>query len=84
MNDAAGALAICLLVFLSTFPPIVPFMIFEDVQTALRVSNAVAIVMLFACGYAFARATGLHPWGTGLIMVAIGLAMVAVAVLLGG
>lgn len=84
MNDALGALAICLLVFLSTFPPVIPFMLFENVQTALRVSNAVAIAMLFACGYAFARGTGLHPWWTGLIMVAIGIAMVAVAVLLGG
>lgn len=83
-DDALGALAICLLVFLSTFPPVIPFMVFEDVQTGLRVSNAVAIAMLFGCGYAFARGTGLHPWWTGLVMVAIGVAMVAVAVLLGG
>jgi hypothetical protein len=83
-DDALGALAVCLLVFLSTFPPIIPFLLWGDVQTALRISNAVAIVMLFACGYAYARGTGLRPWGTGLVMVAIGLALVAVAVALGG
>jgi hypothetical protein len=36
------------------------------------------------CGYAFARCTGLRPWSTGLLMVAIGCAMVGVAVMLGG
>ena len=83
-DDALGALGVCLLVFLSTFPPVIPFLIFGDVQTALRTSNAVAIVMLFVCGYAYGRGTGLRPWATGLVMVAIGIALVAVAVALGG
>jgi hypothetical protein len=83
-EDALGALAVCLLVFLSTFPPVIPFLLWDDVQTALRISNAVAIVMLFGCGYAYARGTGLRPWTTGLVMVAIGFALVAVAIALGG
>jgi hypothetical protein len=83
-DDALGALAVCILVFLSTFPPVVPFFFFDEVQTALRISNAVAIIMLFACGYAYGQGIGLRPWPTGLIMVAIGVAMVAVAIALGG
>jgi hypothetical protein len=83
-DDALGALAVCLLVFLSTFPPVIPFLLWSDVHLALRISNAVAIAMLFVCGYAYARGTGLRPWTTGLVMVAIGLALVAVAVALGG
>jgi hypothetical protein len=83
-DDTVGALAVCLLVFLSTLPPVLPFLIFGDVQTALRISNAVAIAMLFACGYAYGRGIGLRPWPTGLVMVAIGVAMVGVAVALGG
>jgi hypothetical protein len=83
-DDALGALGVCLLVFLSTFPPVVPFLLVGGVQTALRISNAIAIVMLFLCGYAYARGTGLRPWPTGLVMVAIGIALVAVAVALGG
>ena len=83
-DHALGAVGVCLLVFLSTFPPVIPFLLWGDVQIALRISNAVAIVMLFACGYAYARGTGLQPWTTGLVMVAIGLALVAVAVALGG
>lgn len=83
-DHALGAVGVCLLVFLSTFPPVIPFLLWGDVQIALRISNAVAIVMLFACGYAYARGTGLRPWTTGLVMVAIGIALVAVAVALGG
>ena len=78
------AAAICLWVFASTFPVVVPFLFIGEVQPALRLSNAIAIGMLFVCGYAFARGTGLRPWLTGLVMVAIGCAMVGVAVLLGG
>ena len=83
-DDVLGALAVCLLVFLSTFPPVLPFLLFGEVHTALRVSNVIAIAMLFACGYAYGRGIGLRPWPTGLVMVAIGIAMVAVAVALGG
>jgi hypothetical protein len=83
-DDALRAAAICLWVFASTFPVVVPFLVIGEVQPALRLSNAIAIGMLFVCGYAFARGTGLRPWLTGLVMVAIGCAMVGVAVLLGG
>jgi len=78
------AAAICLWVFASTFPVVVPFLVIGEVQPALRLSNAIAIGMLLVCGHAFARCTGLRPWPTGLVMVAIGCAMVGVAVLLGG
>jgi VIT1/CCC1 family predicted Fe2+/Mn2+ transporter len=83
-DDALRAAAICLWVFASTFPVVVPFLFIGEVQPALRLSNAIAIAMLFVCGYAFARCTGLRPWPTGLLMVAIGCAMVGVAVMLGG
>jgi VIT family len=83
-DDALRAVGICLWVFASTFPVVVPFFFIDSVQPALRLSNAVAIAMLFLCGYAFARCTGLRAWPTALAMVAIGCAMVGVAVALGG
>jgi hypothetical protein len=84
MQDVLSAGSICLWVFLSTFPVVIPFLFIGEVMPALRVSNAVAIAMLFLCGYAFARCTGLRPWPTGLLMVAIGCVMVGVAIALGG
>ena len=59
-------------------------MLLGDVQIALRISNIIAIVMLFLCGHFYGRGTGLNPLGTGLVMVAISIAMVAVAAALGG
>ncbi|WP_338833773.1 VIT1/CCC1 transporter family protein [Bradyrhizobium septentrionale] len=83
-RDWTGALGICLLSFLSTFPVVIPFLLLSDARLALRVSYAIAIVMLFGCGYVFGVRSGLRPWAAGLAMVAVGSALVGVAVALGG
>ncbi|MCP3467267.1 MULTISPECIES: VIT1/CCC1 transporter family protein [unclassified Bradyrhizobium] len=83
-HDWIGALALCLLSFASTFPIVIPFIFLSDAKMALRVSYAVAIVMLFCCGYAFGYRSGLRPWAAGLSMVAMGGVLVSVAVALGG
>jgi hypothetical protein len=83
-SDMLGALAVCLLVFASTFPVAIPFIFVGDARLALRISNAIAIVMLFLCGYAFGYRTGIRPWPVGLAMVAIGAAVVSMTIALGG
>jgi VIT1/CCC1 family predicted Fe2+/Mn2+ transporter len=83
-DDWLAALGVCLLVFLSTFPVVIPFLFIGEVQPALRISNAIAVVMMFLCGYAFAQCTGLRPLATGLVMVGVGSALVGVAIALGG
>jgi VIT family protein len=83
-RDWLGAMGICLLSFLSTFPIVIPFILIGDARLALRLSNAVAIGMLFVCGYAFGRCAGFRPWATGLSMVAVGAVLVGVAIALGG
>ena len=83
-RDWLGALGVCILVVLSTFPVVIPFIVFEDARLALRTSNAFAVILLFVCGYLFASYAGLWPWTTGVIMVAVGAALVSVAIALGG
>ena len=83
-RDWLGALGICLLSFLSTFPIVIPFLFIGDTRLGLRVSNVVAIAMLFLCGYLFGHCAGLRPVAMGLSMVAIGSALVGVAIALGG
>jgi hypothetical protein len=83
-HDWAGALGLCLLSFLSTFPLVIPFLLLSDAKLALRVSYVVAIVMLFGCGYVFGIRSGLRPWAAGLAIVAVGGALVGIAVALGG
>lgn len=83
-RDWTGALVLCLLSFLTTFPVVLPFLFLSDARLALRVSYAVAVVMLFFCGYVFGMRSGLRPWAAGLAMVAVGSTLVGIAVALGG
>jgi hypothetical protein len=83
-DDWLGAVGVFLLVFLCTFPVVIPFIFMRHAGPALRVSNAVAIVMLFLTGYAFGRMTGRHPWLFGVSMVVLGLILVGMTMALGG
>lgn len=82
--DLLGAVAVFLLVFLSTFPVVLPFVFIDDPGMAKRASAAVAIVMLFVCGYAWGRYAGMKAWRTGLVMVLLGVAIEAIVIALGG
>ncbi len=83
-EDLKGALGVFLLVFFSTLPVVVPFILMHNAKPALRVSNAIAIVMLFLAGWAFGRLIGRRPWVVGVSMVVLGLILVALTMALGG
>jgi VIT1/CCC1 family predicted Fe2+/Mn2+ transporter len=83
-DDWLGAVGVFLIVFLSTLPIVMPFAVIEDARRALRVSNGIAIAMLFLTGYAFGRFAGHRPLGMAASMVILGAAMVAITISLGG
>jgi hypothetical protein len=83
-DDWLAALGVFLLVFCSTFPVVTPFIIMRNAVPALRVSNGVAIVMLFIAGYAYGRITGHAPWLIGISMVFLGAVLAGVTMALGG
>ena len=70
--------------FVSTFPVVVPFIVMRDPVPAMRVSNAIAVVLLFAAGYVFGRLTGRHPVWVGSGMVVLGSILVGITIALGG
>jgi len=82
--DLKGAFAVFLLVFLSTFPVVLPFVFIDDAGVAKRASAAVAIAMLYICGYAWGRYAGLKAWRTGAVMVLLGIGVEAIVIALGG
>ena len=82
--DLAGALGVFLLVFLSTFPVILPFLFIREPGVALRASNGVAIAMLFASGHRLGKYSGLRPVLSGLSAAAIGIVLVLITIALGG
>ena len=83
-SDWLGAVGVFLLVFLSTFPVAIPFLFMQNAGPALRVSNAIAIVMLFLAGYAYGKCVERQPWLTGISMVILGGVLVGLTMALGG
>jgi hypothetical protein len=83
-EDLGGAVAVAILVFLATFPVVIPFLFVSDAILALRLSNAVAVVLLFVAGYRLGRSSGRRPRVMGISMVVIGALMVSLCIALGG
>jgi len=83
-HDWFGAVSVFLWVFLATFPVVIPFLVMQRAGPALRVSNAIAVVMLFLTGYAFGRIISRRPWVAGICMVGLGVILVGITMALGG
>jgi len=63
---------------------VTPFVFMRDVLPALRVSNGIAVAMLFMTGFVFGRCAGRNPWLTGGSMLLLGAVLVAMTIALGG
>jgi VIT1/CCC1 family predicted Fe2+/Mn2+ transporter len=63
---------------------VIPFIFLREPRLALRISNAIAIIMLFMAGCAFCRYAADHPWRIRIAMVLLGALMVAISIVLGG
>ena len=83
-TDWKGAVGVFLLVFLSTLPVVAPFVFMHDATRALRISNGIAVAMMFAAGVTYGRHAGRSPWLVGLSMVLLGSVLVAMTIALGG
>ncbi len=83
-EDLLGGIAKFWLVFLSTIPATLPFLVIDDRFLALRVSNGLLITMLFLVGYRWAQETNNPPWQIGTLFLLCGLILIGVAIALGG
>ena len=83
-QDVVSFLQIFALVFFCTLPVVVPFAFFHDLHTAMRVSNGIALAMLFGGGYMLAGYAGFKRFPTALGYTAVGLCLVAITMAMGG
>lgn len=83
-EDLMGGLACVLLVVTSVVPVVLPFVFIRDPWLALRASNALLVVLLFATGYQWGRHANARPWFTGIVFLVLGIALVGIAIALGG
>jgi VIT1/CCC1 family predicted Fe2+/Mn2+ transporter len=84
VRDLYKAIGLFCLVVISTLPVVVPFVFIHNTRLALRVSNLVAVVIMFCCGWSVAKYAGFGKWEMSLAMVLIGIILVAVTIALGG
>ncbi len=83
-DDIMGGVASFWLVFITALPAVIPFLLIDDARMALRTSNALLVFMLFIVGYKWGGLVTTRPWVVGLTMMVFGLALVGIAVALGG
>jgi hypothetical protein len=83
-EELRGAVNVFLVVVAANLPVVLPFLMFEETFTALRASNAVALVMLAVIGFGYGRVSGMRPWLAAVAMVVLGAVLVAVTIALGG
>ena len=83
-DEWLAGLGVFLLVVVSTFPVVLPFLFVSEPSRALRMSNAIAILLIFLTGYVYGYHTGHRPLRSGLVMTVIGAAMVGLTIALGG
>jgi len=83
-DEWLAGVGVFLLVVVATLPVVLPFLFVHDPRRALRISNGIALLLLFLTGYLYGYHTGYRPLMSGLIMIVIGGAMVGMTIALGG
>jgi VIT1/CCC1 family predicted Fe2+/Mn2+ transporter len=83
-DELKGGLAVFVVNVLATAPVLIPFLVFSKPHLALRVSNALLILLLFVTGYLWGKLSGFNRWLAGSGLMLLGLVLVGVAILLGG
>lgn len=83
--DFAGGLGTFLVAVSAAIPILLPLLLVPgSVSFRVRASNVVAFAMLFIMGYRWGQYAGSRPFLYGLLLLVLGVAMVLVAIPLGG
>jgi hypothetical protein len=83
-EDFVAAFAVFVLVFGATLPAALPHLLIDDAWAAQRVSNTLLIGVLFFAGYRWARYTCFRPLVAASVVAGLSIALVSVAIALGG
>ena len=83
-RDLKRSVMIFFLMFISAFPIVIPFIFIRDTQLALRISNMIAIVLMFLCGWSLAKYVGSNKWLMSFGMTLVGIVLVLITIALGG
>jgi VIT1/CCC1 family predicted Fe2+/Mn2+ transporter len=83
-EDLLGGVAVGLIIVIFTLPVVVPYLFISHPELAVRLSNLIALVLLFLLGTWWGRVVGAVPWRIGAGLTLIGLVLVGITIMLGG
>lgn len=83
-SELRTAFIIFLLVFTCTFPVALPFIFINNTASALRISNGIALLILFIGGFSVGKYSGFRPFVSGIAILLLGVTLVAITMALGG
>jgi VIT1/CCC1 family predicted Fe2+/Mn2+ transporter len=83
-EDLLGGVAVALAIVLATFPIVVPYLVVSDPEVAVRMSNVIALTLLFLLGARWGQIVGGNRLRVASGLTLVGLVLVLVTILLGG
>jgi hypothetical protein len=83
-EDMLGGTAVALVILLATFPVVVPYLFVSDPNLAVRLSNLIALAMLFVLGMRWGVIVGAGSVRIGAGLTVVGLVLVLITIVLGG
>jgi hypothetical protein len=83
-GDLLGGVASAFVILVATAPILIPYLVISQTMVAVRVSELIAIVMLFLLGVWWGRVVGANPFKIGFFLTLVGGVLVGVTILLGG
>jgi VIT1/CCC1 family predicted Fe2+/Mn2+ transporter len=83
-EDLLGGVAAALVIVFATLPVVVPYLVMSNPNHAVRVSNLIALVLLFLLGVRWGQIVGANPLRIGAGVTLLGLVLVLITIVLGG
>lgn len=83
-EDLFGGVAVALVIVLATLPVVVPFLALSDPNLAVRLSNLIALALLFLLGAWWGRVVGGSSFGIAAGLTLVGVVLVLITIALGG
>jgi chorismate mutase len=83
-DDVLGGIASFLISFIVVLPTMVPFVLDIKLALAIRLSNVIAVMMLFIVGFVSGGREGMNRIRWALTITILGVVIVLVTILLGG
>jgi hypothetical protein len=83
-DDLLGGVAVALIIVMATLPVVLPYLLIADPNAAVRLSNVVALTLLFLLGVRWGQLVGGRSLRIATGLTAIGVVLVLITIALGG